>query len=109
MPPGPLPPPPKDYYNSTGYPEGKTSSSDMFTQAFLGFTFCRGLRLGSSSASSISSSTCSWLFHLPGAVASFPTRVVSALGLAFRAGLSRPNTTRSHSFSHLRRHRLVNC
>lgn len=75
----------------------------------VGLTFCRGRRLRSSSASSISSNTCSWLFHLLEAVASLPTRAGSTLGLGFRAGFSRPNTTRSHSFSHLRRQRLVNC
>lgn len=75
----------------------------------VGLTFCRGRRLRSSSASSISSNTWSWLFHLLEVVASLPTRAGSTLGLGFRAGRSRPNTTRSHSFSHLRRQRLVNC
>ena len=74
-----------------------------------GLTFCRGRPLGSSSASSISSSTCPWLFHLLEAVASLPPRAGSTLGLGFRVGRSRPNTTKSHSFSHLRRQRLVNC
>lgn len=74
-----------------------------------GLTFCRGRRLGSRSASSMSSSTCSWLFHLLEVVASLLPRASSRPGLGLLAGLSRPNTTRSHSFSHLRRQRLVNC
>lgn len=78
-------------------------------RGWMGLTFCRGRRLASSSALSMSSSACSWLFHLLEVVASWPPRAGSRPGLGLLAGRSRPNTTGSHSFSHLRRQRLVNC
>lgn len=90
-------------------PAAKCKASGLLLAAWLaGLTFCLGRWLGSSPASSISSSTCSWLFHFPGAVASLLTRAGSTLGLGFREGLSWPNTTKSHNFSHLSRQRLVN-
>lgn len=73
-------------------------------------TLYLGLLCWSSSASSISSVSWTLVFHLLGcSLAWLRGGLAAGLGLAFLPALSLPNTTVSHSLSHLSRQRLVYC